>query len=147
MDEEPAFVDPDGGDYRLVAGSACIDAGDLGFVPEAGETDLDGLPRVADGDGDGKAVTDLGAYETPAPCPGDLDGDHTVGVVDFLDALSAWGPNPGHAADLDGDGLVGPADLEHLLSNWGPCPLPLSSARIGVLPSRVSSTPLSEENS
>ena len=56
------------------------------------------------------------------PCPWDLDGDGEVGIVDFLDLLGAWGPNPGHPADFDGDGLVGITDFLELLGNWGACP-------------------------
>ena len=47
--------------YRLTAGSPAIDAG----MPTslAGSTDAAGRPRVVDGNGDGAAVIDLGAYE------------------------------------------------------------------------------------
>jgi hypothetical protein len=55
-------------------------------------------------------------------CPGDIDGDGTVGVTDFLEILAAWGPNPGHPADLDGDDVVGVTDFLELLALWGPCP-------------------------
>jgi parallel beta-helix repeat protein/predicted outer membrane repeat protein len=51
------------GDYRLWADSPCIDAGDPNYVPEPNETDLDGKPRVLDGNEDGMAVVDMGAYE------------------------------------------------------------------------------------
>ncbi len=31
----------------------------------------------------------------PIPvCPGDINGDGTVGIVDFLQLLAAWGPCP-----------------------------------------------------
>ncbi len=56
------------------------------------------------------------------PCPADLDGDNEVGIIDFLDLLAAWGPNPGHPADLDGDDVVGINDFLALLAAWGPCP-------------------------
>ena len=56
-----------------------------------------------------------------APCTADVDGDGVVGILDFLDLLAAWGPNPGHPADLDGDGTVGILDFLELLSLWGPC--------------------------
>ncbi len=55
-------------------------------------------------------------------CIGDLDGDGTVGITDFLALLAAWGPNPGHPADFDGDGVVGIVDFLELLASWGPCP-------------------------
>ncbi len=32
-------------------------------------TDLDGLPRIVDGDWDGTATVDMGAYEYQPPCP------------------------------------------------------------------------------
>lgn len=56
------------------------------------------------------------------PCPPDLNGDDEVGVVDLLILLSAWGPNPGHAADFNNDGEVNVIDLLTLLSSWGECP-------------------------
>ena len=54
-------------------------------------------------------------------CPADIDGDNTVGILDFLELLAAWGPNPGHPADIDGDGTVGILDFLSLLEQWGPC--------------------------
>ena len=65
----------------------------------------------------GNVITSL----VPSQCLWDLDGDGQVGIVDFLDLLSAWGPNPGHPADIDGDGEVGIVDFLLLLGNWGPC--------------------------
>jgi hypothetical protein len=54
----PTFVG--GGDFTPASGSLLIDAGDPTL---AGGVDLAGNPRVADGDADGIAVTDLGAFE------------------------------------------------------------------------------------
>jgi len=58
-----------------------------------------------------------------SPIPGDLDGDGTVGILDFLALLAAWGPCPGPCpptclADLDGDCTVGILDFLILLANW-----------------------------
>jgi parallel beta-helix repeat protein/predicted outer membrane repeat protein len=80
IDANPRFVEPGywdsngtpgdvnddfwvGGDNHLMAASPCIDAGDPNYVPEPNETDLDGNPRVLDGDNDGNSVVDIGAYE------------------------------------------------------------------------------------
>jgi hypothetical protein len=60
INTDPIFVDTDG---RLSVGSPCIDAGDNGAVPAWITTDLEGNPRIADGDGDGDPKVDMGAYE------------------------------------------------------------------------------------
>ncbi len=52
---------------------------------------------------------------------GDLDGDGTVGIADFLSLLKSWGPCPPKGdcpADLDGDGEVGITDFLQLLNAW-----------------------------
>jgi hypothetical protein len=54
---------------------------------------------------------------------GDLDGDGTVGIVDFLLLLAAWGPceapcPPACVGDIDGDCDVGITDMLTLLANW-----------------------------
>lgn len=59
---DPAFVDPSMGNYHLQSGSPVIDAGNDAAADVPG-TDLDGNPRVVDGNGDTLAVVDLGAYE------------------------------------------------------------------------------------
>ena len=54
--------------------------------------------------------------------PGDLDGDGTVGINDFLDLLAAWGPCPSCppfcTGDVDFDCNVGINDFLTLLANW-----------------------------
>ena len=60
------------GDYHLLPDSLCIDAGDPNYIAEPNETDLDGSPRVMDGDGDGATVIDMGAYEYRLPIPADM---------------------------------------------------------------------------
>jgi len=61
VDADPLFVDQTNGDYRLMSGSLCIDAGDNGMVPDGIETDLDGNPRYVDDVG----KPDIGAGEAP----------------------------------------------------------------------------------
>lgn len=67
LDVDPKFADPAAGDYRLTPGSPVVDKG----APDAGGAilDLAGKARVTDGDGDGTAVRDMGAYELPTPAP------------------------------------------------------------------------------
>jgi hypothetical protein len=63
LDADPLFVGSE--DLHLSTGSPCIDAGTN--TPPGGlpATDLDGNPRSLDGNGDGAAVADMGAYEAP----------------------------------------------------------------------------------
>ena len=60
---DPLFVDANNDDLHLLPYSPCIDAGDNSVV-EPNSTDLDGNPRIIDGDGDGEAIVDMGAYES-----------------------------------------------------------------------------------
>ncbi len=128
LDLDPLFVNAAAGDYRLGAGSPCIDAGNNTAVPAAITEDLDGNPRfiddpqVVDTGLGSPPIVDMGALER-LPCLGDLDSDGSVGIVDLLLLLAQWGRCPlGCIADLDADGLVGINDLLDLLANWGPCP-------------------------
>lgn len=107
----PGFANAAASDYRLTAGSPCVDAGDPAVVPAAGAPSdlcLDGTPRLLDGNLDGVMRVDMGAHEfahgrlTPSKSTasnGDtlvsvaLDG--TVGLFAFLAAgapFDAWLP-------------------------------------------------------
>jgi hypothetical protein len=102
-------VDDDYGDLRLRGGSPCIDAGDPGFVPQPGETDLDGHARVLCG------LVDMGAYEFGI---GNYDCDQTINLMDYAVWVgcvtgpagrgSADPPYPAgcEAFDFDADGDV-----------------------------------------
>lgn len=66
--DDPQFVSPSTGDYRLGPGSPCIDVTSRSAYAE--EWDLDCNPRAADITGvgnDGDNYIDMGAYEYPSP--------------------------------------------------------------------------------
>ncbi len=99
-------------------------------VTSLGDLDGDGVGDLAVGaeaDDDGGEnrgavwVLFLDGVPAPGKCPWDLDANSTVGILDLLALLAAWGSDPGGPPDFDGDGTVGILDLLTLLANWGPC--------------------------
>ena len=71
VDADPSFTDGAIGNLNLSTGSPCLDAGSnyVDYEPmEPGfqllpETDMIGNWRIVDGNGDGEAIVDMGAYE------------------------------------------------------------------------------------
>jgi len=115
--EDPLFVAPEAassapttaGDYRLLPGSPVIDQGNntADLDGSAGgdtisdiATDLDGTPRIADGNADATATVDLGAYElsvlhvdenTPAAAIDQNGAMWDTAFADLHDALAVVG--------------------------------------------------------
>jgi len=63
IDDDPQFVDPSNNNYHIQNTSPCIDEGNNEYVPSNVNNDLDGNPRIVDGNNDGEKTVDMGAYE------------------------------------------------------------------------------------
>jgi parallel beta-helix repeat protein len=92
------------GDYRLLFNSPCIDTGDPNYVAEPNETDLDGNPRIFDGDRDGIALVDMGAYEYQNTPPVAIAGPNQS-VYAWLDGFTDINLDGSASYDDDNDVL------------------------------------------
>ena len=106
--EDPQFVNPGAGDYRLKPSSPCVDAGGDVFVPRS-TVDPDGAPRVSGG------AADAGAFEMPVGGITLLDADFSaeaelVGNNPATFLFQCTGSNPVQRKDgalvFDGDAAV-----------------------------------------
>ena len=91
------------GDYHLLPGSPCIDAGDPNYIPEPNETDLDGKPRVIGG------RIDMGAYEYSPPIPAEVRiVPRTINLTSKGKWISCyiWLPEDCDVADIDPNSVV-----------------------------------------
>ena len=122
IDQDPIFVNPATGDFRVVENSPCVDTGTGAGAPGA---DIDGVSRPQGAgidmgayesvwiDADGDGMPDLWEFRygfDPAisDSDGDADGDGLTNLTEYnlgLDPLSTVG-------DADGDGLL---DVDEVL--------------------------------
>ncbi len=116
------------GDVAVIGAPGNYDAGTssgstyvFGSLSDCNDNSTLDLCDIADGtskDANGNGIPD---ECEPRDCPADLDGDGSVGILDLLALLAAWGSDPGGPPDFDGDGTVGIFDLLILLASWGLC--------------------------
>jgi len=71
IQSDPQFVNRAAGDFHLLSGSPCIDAGTAAYAPV---TDFADVACPLDGDANGLAAFDIGAFECVHP-QADTDGD------------------------------------------------------------------------
>jgi hypothetical protein len=142
--DDPLFLDVDGLDgiagteddnLRLSHDSLCIDAGSNSAVPTGVTTDLDGHPRIVDGDGNLTTLVDMGAYELNWAYRGDFDNSLTINLSDYAVFGQAFGCEPGDALwnpdcdiSIPADNFIDWRDLRVLGDNW------LAQARFSPIP-------------
>lgn len=104
---DPQFVSAPMSDYHLRPSSPCIDAGTNALTLTSSNwsgsvtNDLDGVPRPLDGNGDGMARFDIGAFEYLLP-DADSNGDGIPDGWTWQYRLNPTEPNVG-AGNPDGD--------------------------------------------
>ena len=128
--------------HAPLAGSPVIDAGN-GFIALPPTFDQRGVPflRIADGDGNGSAVIDMGSYEVQAADfpNADFDGDSDIDGSDFLAWQRGFGKSSGVVpsdGDADSDGDVDAQDLTSWKFQFGgvaPQPLAASVERASLI--------------
>jgi parallel beta-helix repeat protein len=117
INDDPCFVNDANNNYHLspYPDSPCIDAGDSN-LPDPNETDINGEPRIFDGDDNGTDIVDMGAdeyYWSPA----DFDLDEIVNFFDYAILASAWQTDDPNIS-LDDDNDIDIDDLARFCDDW-----------------------------
>jgi hypothetical protein len=125
INADPFFVDSAAGNLRLRPGSPCIDKGSNAYVPSGITNDLDGHPRIIDGDCNDIDVVDMGAYEFNYAYMGDLDYNCSVNFGDISILAQAWMTQKGEpdwdwVCDISDppDDFIDWRDVAVLCENW-----------------------------
>jgi hypothetical protein len=85
---DPQFANRAAGDFRLTAGSPCIDAGTNAL---SAPTDFDGVARPLDGNTNGVARVDMGAFEFVHPLA-DTDRDTMLDTAEIIAGTNPTDP-------------------------------------------------------
>jgi parallel beta-helix repeat protein len=129
---DPMFAGATNGDYHLLNGSLAIDSGTSTQAPT---TDLEGSPRPQDGNGDGIAAFDMGAYETHGPT--DRTPPVTIAAASPLTNASGWNKSTVTVTlnATDNTGGSGVKQIQYSLSgaqNLGPVVMPGNSTSVSI---------------
>ena len=122
IDDDPGFLSAGSGNFHLGIGSPCIDTGYRLGMPEE---DLDEGLRPHDGDADGVADWDMGAYEFHRiTMPGDFDWDWDVDGLSLPVFGASMGSSLGDYAynaslDFDKNGSIDEDDLAVFAAEFG----------------------------
>jgi hypothetical protein len=113
---DPGFADAIAGDFHLTSSSPCLDSGSNSVVPTGLSTDIEGNPRISDGNGNGTSLVDMGAFEFPGTniqILGDINKDAKVDISDVILVLRiALQLDPEAAcSDINEDGGVDISDV------------------------------------
>jgi hypothetical protein len=106
--------------FQLVSAEYITFLRDANYTDNRGQVAYDLWNDPAVGNRSAPVVMDMAAMDLAGE-PADLDGNGSVGISDFLQLLSSWGPCPPAGdcpGDLDCDGEIGVTDFLHLLSRW-----------------------------
>ena len=103
VNADPLFIDPANGDFTPGCGSPSLDTANPASTLTA---DLAGNVRPADGDGNGSAINDMGAFEAPEDV--NADGDGIPACLD--NCPNVFNPTQD---DYDSDGAGDACDNDH----------------------------------
>ena len=110
IQNDPQFANLASGNLHLLATSPCIDAGTNTL---AAVTDFDSVPRPLDGNTNGLAVCDMGAFEFAHP-QADTDGDRMLDPAEIIAGTDPTDPSAWLRVSVRLLSLEGVAALEWL---------------------------------